>query len=317
VNQTGVWALFSAFHPTSGLVSAVESVRDQVDVVVVVDDGSGPGYEDVLADLESGGVRVVRCAVNRGIAAALNLAAEMAMREGATSLLTVDQDSRVPPDFVSRLHEASRSAAAAGVRVGAVVPEWFAGVRQARGPVTAGFGEARDAIQSGMLIPSEVVRTVGGLRDDFFIDRVDTEFALRLHSSGLSVVAAPGLKIDHALGARYRREFFGRPAPVPAQMAVMTLSTPFRYFYRVRNRIVLNRLYWRQAPFRIARDTVLDAAHFVDAARVARPRREMVRVMRAGLLAGVRGRMGRMPAALMRTAARIVWAAPPVEDGGA
>lgn len=316
MNSTRVWALVSAYRPTSEIVSAVDSVRGQVEEVIVIDDGSGPGYENVFGELESLGVRVLRFETNRGIAAALNHAVDTAMREGATDLLTMDQDSTVPPDFVSSLLSAARSASMEGVRVGAVVPEWFAGVRQAHGRMTATFGEARDVIQSGMLISSEVVRSVGGLREDFFIDRVDTEYELRLRSRGLSVVAAPRLRIGHALGTRYRREVLGGRLPVPSWAALMTLSTPFRYYYRVRNRIVLNRLYWRKAPLRIARDTVLDVVHFADAARVARPRGAMLRVMRAGIRAGSRGCMGRMPATVSAVAADVLWAAPPVRDGG-
>jgi rhamnosyltransferase len=54
----------------------------------------------------------------------------------------------------------------------------------------------------------------------------------------------------------------------------------------------------------------LDGIHFVNAAWVARPRRALLRVYRAALVAAVRGRMGRMPAALVPVAAEITWSAP-------
>jgi len=40
---TGVTGVVTAFRPTAALIGNVESLREQVDAVVVVDDGGGPG----------------------------------------------------------------------------------------------------------------------------------------------------------------------------------------------------------------------------------------------------------------------------------
>lgn len=94
----------------------------------------------------------------------------------------------------------------------------------------------------------------------------------------------------------------------------MTLSTPFRYYYRVRNRRVVNREFLRAEPVWILRDTVLEVAHFLNALALARPRRVLWRVMRAGWRDAGRTRMGKMPASLARAAVSVRWAAPEVQD---
>lgn len=309
-NLEPVWAVLSTFRPGASAQHAVASVVGQVDGVIVVDDGSGPDADEVLAQLTELGANVVREADNVGIAAALNRGIRAAREHGAEQIITFDQDSVVPEGFVDTLRAAVSAAEADGVRVGVVVPEHFAAVRQARGDVAATYSPAANVIQSGMLVPVAVIDAVGELRADFFIDLVDTEFELRLRRAGYAVLAASGIRLGHALGTQYLRELFGRPARLPGIPPEITLSTPFRYFYRVRNRIVLNREYLRSAPKQITRDTLLDVIHFVNALWVARPRRALWRLYRAAITAAIRGRMGRMPEGLRPSAGRITWNAP-------
>lgn len=304
-----VWAVFSTFRPSDTVLEAIGSVADQVDGVVVVDDGSGPQADATLDRVAALGAAVVRQPRNAGIAAALNRGIARAEEEGADLVLTFDQDSHLPAGFVAGLLSAHEEANAAGERVGLVVPEYFAGVRQQRGE-EAPFGDAVNVIQSGMLIPLPVIAAVGALREDFFIDLVDTEFELRLRRAGFRVLAAGGVRMEHALGTKYRRELFGRQVRLPGIPPEITLSTPFRYYYRVRNRIVLNREYLFAAPRQILRDSVLDAIHFVNAVWVSRPRRALLRLYRAAVFASLRGRMGQMPAALVPVAGQITWDAP-------
>lgn len=303
------WAVFSTFRPGSGAEQAVASVATQVDGVIVVDDGSGPAADEVLARLTDSGVLVHRQGENSGIGAALNAGIRLARQQGAGLVVTFDQDSVVPPGFIEALRTTRDAAADDGVKIGVIVPEYFAAVRQARGEIRA-YGAAANVIQSGMLLPLSVADAIGELRADFFIDLVDTEFELRLRREGYAVLAAPDLRLGHALGTQYRRELFGRQVRLPGIPPEITLSTPFRYFYRVRNRIVLNREYLRVAPKQIIRDTMLDGIHFVNALWVARPRRALWRLYRAAITGAICGRMGRMPAALESVAGRITWNAP-------
>lgn len=308
-----VWAIVSSYCPGSSLVDTVASVQDQVGGVIVVDDGSGVDADTILSALAAGGADVVRLPSNGGIAAALNVGIDRARLHDARAVLTLDQDSHVPARMVSALRDVMEDR---GRRVGAVVPEYFAEVRQAIGAAdSSGVSIARGAIQSGMLIPLDVVDAVGPLRADFFIDLVDTEYELRLRRGGYEVLAVAGQRLGHALGAKYRRQFAGMTVRLPGIPPYITLSTPFRYFYRVRNRLVLNAEYWRVFPRQILRDSIIDAVHFVNALWVARPRRALWRIYRAALYAAATSRMGRMPAALQPIASEVRWGAPPLPNG--
>ena len=310
-----VWAIISTFRPDEDLLSAFDSIANQVAGVVVVDDASGADSSAILSALAERGAVVESFTENSGIAAALNRGYELALQHGASKILSFDQDSHIDGDYARNILAAYDAATAQGHRVGLVVPEHFADVRQAYAETADGTLLAKNIIQSGMLVDAEVLRALGPLRDDFFIDLVDTEFELRARSRGYLTIAAPGIALAHQLGRQYARLLLGRPVRLPGLPPVTTFSTPFRYFYRMRNRIILNRLYLRSAPGQILRDTVIDLLHFVNALLVARPRGAFARVLRAGVNAGFNRRMGRMPSAVAELAARVTWNAPLVESG--
>lgn len=294
-------AVISAFEPGEDLAGRIHSLLPQVRRVVVVDDGSpGPWPTNLPED-----VVVIRLEENSGIAVALNRGVAACLEDGAEAVLTLDQDSDLPAGGVAQL-VATLGEAGDGTAFSA--PEFFAGVSQVHRTDGRGRRITRHTIQSGMLVPAATWERVGLLREDLFIDLVDTEFEMRCASAGLDGVATVGLRLGHRLGTQQRRHgWLGRLGIVG--ISHLTLSTPFRYYYRVRNRVVVNRermsgtFAWR------LRDTFVEAIHFVNVLSIARPRRAMWRIMTIAVRDGRAGRTGRMPAQLAPVAREVRWAA--------
>jgi rhamnosyltransferase len=316
-----VAAVVTAFRPGDRLVPLVVSLLPQVDRVVVVDDGSGPGYEAVLDAVRAAGARVVQHETNRGIAAALNTGiAEARSTRTRTStssdtetpagpapapayLLTVDQDSEIGPGFVAALMGTARDAAAAGLRVGLIAPVHVEGLPS---PVTGyarGFMLGGTPIQSGMLIPTSTIDAVGRFAEPLFIDGVDTDFALRVARRGLQIVLAPGASLGHSLGDRHTPAVFGHPLAIASRPVSLVVSKPFRYYYLVRNRILLNRMHVRGNRAWCVRETLTDVRHCAIVLVVVPGRRARLAAMIAGLRDGWAGRSGRIPAALAQRVA--------------
>lgn len=307
-------AVVTAFRPTAELRVNIAAISAQVRRVIVVDDGSGASFDDVFAQLEADGVRVIRSEQNAGIGSSLNRGIRAALDGDADFVLTMDQDSAPPAGFVAGLVHALEIAAAHGHRVGFAVPQRFAQVDQSAKRRSDGTLLTRGAIQSGMLVPRATFEQVGTMRDDFFIDLVDTEFELRCAVGGIDGIAAAGVELPHRLGARYHRpKLFGRFA-LPVLPRALTLSEPYRYYYRARNRVVLTRLYGRRRPIRMLVDAAVDRAHFLEARAVAQPRAAFDAVIRAGRRDGRRGRMGRIPDDVAARAAQLSWSAERVVD---
>lgn len=302
-------AVITAFRPDESLLGVVEALHAQSARVFVVDDGSGETSDDVLVGAEGRGARVIRLPRNSGIAVALNIGVRAALDEGCELIVTFDQDSTPEKGFISALVRTRAETLARGHRIGPVVPEYFAGVRQVHRVLSDGTLIARHAIQSGMLLGADLVRRVGPFREDLFIDLVDTDFEMRCSAAGLPTVASPGLAMGHSLGRQYARTLFGRQVSIPGVPPVVTLSSPFRYYYRVRNRLVVNRSRRCRPLGWIARDTVLEAVHFANALALARPRRALWRLYRTAVRDARRGTMGRMSETAQTLAASITWAA--------
>lgn len=204
--------------------------------VLVVDDASAdPSYLATLSDL---GARTRSHALNAGIARSLNEGLSYAIEVGADWLLTVDQDSRLPAGYLDALIEQT------GPRVGVVGAEVIGDVS---GDLTyptrdvAGHLLTDEVFQTGSLWNVSALADVGGFDESLGIDAVDAEACLSLRERGLSVVLAPGTRLEHQYGAGHPVALFGRTV-------IATDHSPGRRESMVRNRIALFPREFRQSP---------------------------------------------------------------------
>jgi rhamnosyltransferase len=282
----------TAFEPDDRLISVCASVREQVDLVVVVDDGSPATDERVLESCRDLGAVVVRHDVNRGIGAALNsgVRAVRAHARGgpAADILTLDQDSVLPPGYVSALTAAAAQARAVGVRVGMVGPQGASGVRSAVGRGHGSVTYSREPIQSGLLVPATTFAEIGLFAEALFIDGVDSEFYLRARAHALQAIIAPGAMLEHRLGRRHTVKIAGHTFEV-------VHAAEFRYYYIGRNRVHLCRRYWRTEPTWVMTSVARDIRHLAIVTLLVPGRRPRLRAFRRGLRDGIRGVVGPRP----------------------
>lgn len=283
-----VGAVVAAFRPGPELPTAVEGVIGQVEVVVVVVD-EHPVSEATRAALEAcraAGAYVVEHGANRGIGAALNtgVADVLARRPLTSDVLTLDQDSAVPPGYVAALLAAGSAAEAAGVRVGMVAPDAVGSIlrlpTRRRGPVVIG-GEP---IQSGLLVPVPVLQLLRGFDESLFIDGVDTDFWLRARDAGLHCVLAPGTRLEHRLGQAIT---LGAGHETP-----LVVASTFRYYYQWRNLVALLRRHLRRHPVYSLRAMLRAVRHLAIVTVLTPERAARLRQAYAGLRAGLRGDVG-------------------------
>lgn len=308
-----VTAVVSLFNPDAGVLSLIDALRETGAHVIAVDDGSGPGAHATLARLEGLGVDLVRLPDNQGIAAALN-AGIARIQSTDQFVLFLDQDSALPEGAVQKLAAALQDARGADTRVAGSAPEWFADVQQADGTTAGGLATASRPIQSGLMMPREIIHRLGPLREDLFIDLVDDEYTLRARSNGYAFVIAPGLALPHRLGRLVNVSIAGFRLRRPGHPRIeFTVSTPWRYYYRSRNRVIINREYRRAFRAELWRLTLLELRHYAIVISAVRGRMRMLRVLLRGWRDGRRARTGRIPADIAALAAGITWRHP-VED---
>ena len=200
------------------------------------------------------GVAYAAAARNEGVAGAYNVALREAMRYGCRWIVTLDQDTQAPPDYLQRL--LSIAGGLEGLTgVGAVVPHLCQ-----RGRVLSptrirpwgvsylplhsagvGVGEIH-AFNSGCLFRREALEQIGGFDDRFWLDYQDATVFRRLYQCGKRVYIADGLRLEHELSL-----ISGQP-PSPARFQNYLLAESAYYdMYRgnVAGLVLTGKTLWR------------------------------------------------------------------------
>lgn len=302
VPDSRVLAVVVAYQPQSEeLERLIRAIAPQIDGGIVVNNGHpsslsihGGVLPDVAWDVQHLGD-------NRGVGAALNIGIDWAIRNGATQVLLLDQDSEPQAHMVARLLSALHQAQASGQRIAAVGPQsvdrrsgqhapFLAPIdgRRVRLFPAAGQSVVVDhLITSGCLVNSQVWDDTTRFREDFFIDYVDVEWCLRLRHAGWTLLGMGGATSRHQLGDSVRA-WGGRQ---------VANHSPRRHYTLMRNGVALQGLphvspAWKRSD---AWQLVLKFVYF---SVFGRPRLAHLRAMWRGLRDGLRGRMGPAPADL-------------------
>ncbi|MEP6631202.1 MAG: glycosyltransferase [Lapillicoccus sp.] len=282
--MTHVIAVIPAFDPEPGLLGLVDDVSPQVGAVVVVDDGSTQGLDvlDALAGRPQ--VRLVR-QDNAGVAAALNTGVRIALAHHADAVLTVDQDSGVPPGYVTAAVAAWQRATARGIPVAFVSAASYSGRPTPTRGRRDGFAVAFDPMQSGCLVPAATYREVGEYDAGLVIDAVDSELTARCLAAGLVPVVGPGCDLVHGMGERIAVHLLGRDLAYNRHSAQ-------RVYYMARNGTLLSRRYARHQPAWVLRRLVEEGKAHTLRLALSPERGRLARAALAGVRDGVRGRTG-------------------------
>lgn len=250
-----VMAVVVAYMPDTEVLRALlNTLLTQTAGVVVVDNTptEDQRVESLCASMAQEALRLTRLGQNRGIALALNVGIDMALAAGATHVLLSDQDSLPSPDMVKELLRAYGDLLATGQRVGAIGPTYtdrHTGLtfpfqvdvpgrlfyQHQRTDAAHPTAKALTLITSGTLIPAQVLRDVGPMREDFFIDHVDIEWSYRAGAAGYALFGVGPARMFHSMGDQALRVwYFG--------WRQESAYSPLRVYYRVRNLVALCRL---------------------------------------------------------------------------
>lgn len=230
------------------LKRSIDVTIDQVDHLIIVDNGSADPFVDAICTYKS--ISTVLLKGNKGIAAALNIGIRKAISEGYQYVLLLDHDSIPSSGMVSRLSEVFDMLACSGIRVSAIGPrhrdmrtshtsrfisfDWFH-----FNHICASEGEsivpADFLISSGSFYDLSVFNHVGFFNEAFFIDHVDTEWFHRARNLGYHAFGVWDVVMEHSLGERALLIRLNRKRLQP-------IHKPFRLYYITRNSILMYRM---------------------------------------------------------------------------
>jgi len=283
-----VSAVVITYRPDRKVLENLRRLSGQITSIIVVDNGSAGESALVVEAVENlAGVQLIRNRSNLGIATALNIGIRHALQGGAQWIATFDQDSAVTEDYFKNLFQACEMCPDLQ-KVGMLVPRgWSETVAKVFHPGRPAWGYAVDANTSGSVIKSEVFKVAGFYDDAFFIDYVDIDFCLRLQKHGFKILRALSVVLDHELGSKQTRNLLGLKLSYREH-------TPWRYYYMMRNRVLVHRRFFFISP----RWVLYDIGWFCYGSAkmlLENDRRKKIRALFKGLCDGLRGKTGRHP----------------------
>jgi rhamnosyltransferase len=284
--QSKVWAVVVTHNPTPDFEQNVRALVPQVKRVVIVDNQSSPAIQQFIAKVASAcDSEIIWSQQNLGIASALNTGVELAMGGNACQwILMLDQDSRVPPDFVATMFNAYESCPFKD-KVALIGANYQLRFRTLRAPGAGTdspiFREVKTLMTSGTLAKRSVFTDCGNFDESFFMDYVDHEFCFRVWRHGLRIIQANNAVLQHRLGSPTLHRMLGRHF-------VTANYSPNRRYHQARNRLVFYRRYFCSDPPWVVSDVFKWFREILKMIVVERDRKRKLACIARGVWDGVK-----------------------------
>lgn len=238
--KTKVCVAIITYNINAKIVEVLNSIIDQVDAVVIIDNGSESETINLLINLnEDEKVNVIFNQENCGIAKALNQGVEFAKANNCDWILTLDHDSVSEKDMVKNMLACTQDYEDKD-SIGILTPRIFEINKQdfisKKGYETYKYIKVKDCIQSGSLINLSVFDKIGYLNEALFIYHVDYDFCQRLIKAKYHIVQCNNVTLYHQEGYKIPKKLLGR------KVFYNNYSSPVVY-YITRNTIYMCKTY--------------------------------------------------------------------------
>ncbi|WP_161595270.1 glycosyltransferase family 2 protein [Leuconostoc litchii] len=248
--NNNVWSIIILFNPDlEKLKSLVHHLMLQNSNIILVNNGTKKAF---ISDLINEHVFLIQLEDNLGIATAQNVGIVFAKKKNAKGIFLFDQDSKISNNFIPAMLNAKLNSS-----VGMIVPNVLdvntnkylepriynrqdskITVEFPKNKNTVGLiRKAAKPIASGSYIFMDALMEVGGMREKFFIDAVDTDFSFRLIERGYDVFRINNVHLVHPVGNKIERNFFGKKI-------FLSNHSPKRRYYIGRNNIWLWKIHF-------------------------------------------------------------------------
>ena len=281
-------AIVVTFHPCAQDLRNIAAIRAQVDLLIVVDNGSSL---DDLAQMrlssQRSGFVLIENGENLGVAAALNLGVQEALKQGCQWITLFDQDSAITDGFIASMIEEFQ-ACRQKKPIMQMIPRYRDPKTGLEESISAfGDGGAFLTITSGSLFSREAFARCGLFREDLFVYGVDDDYSLRIRRNGFFIGVSRNAVLLHQSGHPTSRKLFGKT------LTTKNYRPESRYYY-ARNKVWILRTHGKTFP-RLIIPTLREFVTIPIKIMLMEeaPGRKIELFVR-GLLDGVVGRMGRL-----------------------
>ena len=254
-----VAAIIVSYNPDSNLFDSINLLLNQVEKVIIVDNGSKEKYVKYIKSINEDKIEIILNKENLGVATALNIGVRKALENGYEWILTMDQDSKASPDMVKKMFNVYNSINREERKdILSIFPNFVdERIQSIEENSNMNSYEYVDAdITSGNLLRKEVFEKVGFFDDSLFIDLVDTDFCMRLNEKNIKMIKVRDAILYHSLGeSQSVKSIFGK--------FNTSNHSALRRYYMTRNRFYTWEKYKDLNSFTLNRDKSLFKKEFV------------------------------------------------------
>ncbi|MGL5963338.1 MAG: glycosyltransferase family 2 protein [Fusobacteriaceae bacterium] len=222
--DNSICAVVVWYNPTEEMVQNIRSYNKFVSKVYIVDNSNFSNI-NLLKNKNDINFEYIPKLENLGIAKALNIGCEKAIKEKYEWILTMDQDSNFEKKNLKNYFDFVKNK---NSEIGIVCPIYkyshFQKVLYKKSP----FEEIDKVITSGNLVNLKAYLEVGKYNEDFFIDQVDFDFCKQLNKINKKIIQMNSIFLNHSLGNSEEKKILGKSI-------VVTNHSPIRRYYMSRN----------------------------------------------------------------------------------
>lgn len=221
------------YHPDEGLIDRIKTYIDIVGMLYVVDNTANASI--TLRKKLDGDQKIIYLhdGENKGIAARLNQVSTIAIKNGYSALLTMDQDSsfdsNVAKEYINCVSNCTfyGNTAMFGVEF-----------LQQTNLSECTAEKVSELITSGSILNLDLFEMIGGFDENLFIDYVDHEYCYRTITKGYSIIKFNNIFLIHKIGETTQKR-----SPVSLKYTERSLHSSIRIYYMVRNYLYVKSKY--------------------------------------------------------------------------
>lgn len=225
------------YNPEMDISTNISSYLSAVDKLYVIDNSDSYKSNQELFQKEpfNNKIRYIPLNENKGIAFALNLACELAIKDKYDWILTMDQDGKFYENHSNR-HVDTLKLDDISNNVAIVAPQYL--IKNIPNNFQPGnnFKQIEQVITSGNLLKLSIFKEIGKFREDFFIDEVDFEYCQRIKNNNYIIYQNNNVYLHHQLGNSKLHNCMGFKIKCSHHSYI-------RRYYVTRNRLYMIKIY--------------------------------------------------------------------------
>ncbi|EFF0784675.1 glycosyltransferase family 2 protein [Escherichia albertii] len=293
---SSITAIIVTFNPEPNIFhKVIESISSQIQHIIVVDNSSQNRQEFEIYLNQQNDIILLPQDNNIGLAAAQNIGIQYAKDKlNSTHIILFDQDSIIEPNFVVNLIDEELKLKNEGHKIAAIGPSFYDPENNKIYPATLYCGpfirkvmlgeqpvEATFLIASGCLINMDVIKHIGYMLEDLFIDYIDVEWSLRAKKFGYKLFITSKSSMAHSIGDK-RISLFGR---------TISCHSSLRRYYLVRNSFKMLRLPYVPIGYKF-RETIFNILRVLIGFAMSTDKKKFTQYTIVAFKDGVSGKFG-------------------------